>query len=143
MQQALKSHRLYTLISLFITLTIGLGIIIVPIEKNLDRHTPFETTEDGIWWSITTVTGVGYGDFVPITSVGRLIGVILETIGVTSFGLIIAFITISMLRKEQQYYWSRTTTRFDRLEEKLDKIDKSQAFTIKENGHSKPPHRIK
>lgn len=137
MEYAIKSHRLVTTIAFLIALTVSLGIGIVPLEKSGDPNSKFITTEDGIWWAVTTVTGVGYGDYVPRTTPGRIIGVILETMGVTLFGLTIALITVSLLRREQQFYWSRTTSRFDSLEEKVDKLTKQQAFTIKENGSTR------
>lgn len=131
MRQAFKSHRLYILISFFITLTVGLGVLITPIEKGNQPSSKFQTTEDGLWWAITTVTGVGYGDLAPTSTLGRIVGAILETAGVTSFGLIIAFITVNLMRKEQQFYWKRTTERFDRIERKLDNLEKYQLFIKK------------
>jgi len=132
MHYAFKSRRLYLAIAVLLTLTIGLGIAIVPIEQSLAPQTRFQTLGDGIWWSFTTITAVGYGDYFPVSTPGRTIGVILETIGVTTFGLIIALVTINLFRREQQFYWGRTTERFDRLEEKLDHLQKHQDHSLKE-----------
>ena len=38
------------------------------------RHTPGKTLFDAIWWAVVTVSTVGYGDIVPTTVPGRLIG---------------------------------------------------------------------
>ncbi len=45
---------------------------------------------DGLWWAMSTVTTVGYGDLTPRTAVGRGIGVALMLIGVGLFGVITA-----------------------------------------------------
>ncbi|MFE3194336.1 potassium channel family protein [Nocardia sp. NPDC059240] len=37
---------------------------------------------DGVWWAMTTVTTVGYGDHVPLSPDGRIIGGLLMTLGV-------------------------------------------------------------
>jgi len=37
---------------------------------------------DGVWWAITTMTTVGYGDLSPHTTAGRLVGVALMFIGI-------------------------------------------------------------
>lgn len=42
--------------------------------------------EDALWWAITTLTTVGYGDRFPITSEGRLVAVVLMAAGVGVFG---------------------------------------------------------
>jgi voltage-gated potassium channel len=40
---------------------------------------------DALWWAMTTVTTVGYGDFYPITWEGRILAVILMLTGVGVF----------------------------------------------------------
>lgn len=132
MRYILKSHRFVITIIILIFMTIVFGFLIVPIEIS-DPTTTFRNAEDGLWWSFTTVTGVGFGDYYPVTTTGRIIGVILETIGVTIFGLIIAILTINLYRDEQQFYWRRMTERFDRIEEKLIKLEQKQDYSIKTN----------
>ncbi|MDI9347447.1 MAG: ion channel [Methylacidiphilales bacterium] len=43
------------------------------------------TAEDAIWWVVSTISTVGYGDVYPTTSAGRVVGMFLMTIGVTLF----------------------------------------------------------
>lgn len=42
---------------------------------------------DALWWSFSTTTTVGYGDIVPITFWGKLVGILLMLIGVAIFGI--------------------------------------------------------
>ena len=44
------------------------------------------SAEDAMWWAVTTITTVGYGDRFPITSEGRLIAMFLMAAGVGVFG---------------------------------------------------------
>ena len=44
------------------------------------------TAEDALWWAITTITTVGYGDRYPTTTEGRLVAVGLMAVGVGLFG---------------------------------------------------------
>jgi len=47
-----------------------------------------KTFEDALWWSIVTATTVGYGDFAPVTLLGRSIAVILMFLGIGLIGLL-------------------------------------------------------
>jgi len=43
---------------------------------------------DGIWWATTTISTVGYGDFFPTTTAGRLVGMSLMVVGPVLIGLV-------------------------------------------------------
>lgn len=45
---------------------------------------------DALWWSSTTITTVGYGDVFPITTAGRLVGVITMGVGISAFAVVTA-----------------------------------------------------
>lgn len=44
----------------------------------------------GWWWAITTVTTVGYGDHVPVSVAGRLVGAALMIVGIACFAFLTA-----------------------------------------------------
>jgi len=94
--------------------------------------TTFQTAGDGLWWAVTTVTSVGYGDYYPVTVPGRILGSILSVLGVTMFGIVIALVTVELFRNEQLFYWKRTVERFDRIEELLKKMEKKQGYELEE-----------
>jgi len=48
---------------------------------------------DAIWYTYVTVTTVGYGDRYPVTNAGRLVGIIIMTVGVGLFGTLTGFLT--------------------------------------------------
>jgi voltage-gated potassium channel Kch len=52
----------------------------------------FAHVGEGVWWAITTITTVGYGDFVPSTAAGRAVGAGLMLLGFAA----LAFITATM-----------------------------------------------
>lgn len=48
---------------------------------------------EGVWWSIVTMSTVGYGDLVPKTAIGRVLGVIVIFAGIVVFGIAVASLT--------------------------------------------------
>jgi voltage-gated potassium channel len=62
----------------------SIGILQVENDPNSNIHGP----EDALWWSIVTITTVGYGDRFPVTTEGRLIGSILMVAGVGIFSVL-------------------------------------------------------
>lgn len=66
---------------------ISLGVL------EAERHAPGATITsfgDAVWWGFCTVTTVGYGDYAPVTIVGRCLAVVLMAGGVVLVGLIVA-----------------------------------------------------
>lgn len=47
----------------------------------------FSSIPEAFWWSLTTVTTVGYGDYYPITGFGKVVGGICAVFGVLAFSL--------------------------------------------------------
>jgi len=127
----LRTKRLRSALIALVFLTLAIGLVITPVEKKFGRLTTFQTTGDGVWWAVTTVTSVGYGDYYPVTTPGRILGAILEVAGVTIFGIIIALVTVGLFRSEQIFYWKRTVERFDRLEKKLDQLEREQGYSVR------------
>jgi voltage-gated potassium channel len=65
------------------------------------------TFPDALWWAVSTVTTVGYGDHYPVTAAGRGIGVALMLTGVGIFGVITAsaaawFVSIEAAETQDQ-----------------------------------------
>lgn len=58
--------------------------------------------EDGLWWAVTTVTTVGYGDRFPTTIEGRLLAVMLMFAGISLVGVITASVASWFVRIAQE-----------------------------------------
>ena len=57
---------------------------------------------DGVWWALTTITTVGYGDKYPVTWAGRLVAIALMIVGIAFTGIISAALVSIFLRRTEQ-----------------------------------------
>jgi voltage-gated potassium channel len=90
----LFEHRAQgTFITVFLItfmLVIFSSIAVLNVETVPDAN--IKTAGDALWWAASTVTTAGYGDKFPVTTEGRILGVILMTAGVGFFGTLTAYI---------------------------------------------------
>lgn len=84
------------------------------------------TFEDSIWFVLQTITTVGYGDIIPITGIGRLMGVISMFSALVLTSIITSVATFSLIekfRKGTELIAKRTSNRVNTIDEKLENID--------------------
>ena len=62
----------------------------ITITERVVESSNIKDFGDGLWWAITTVTTVGYGDYFPTTTEGKFIAVMLMVMGVSLVGVITA-----------------------------------------------------
>jgi voltage-gated potassium channel len=82
---------LYSTLLLSFFLVMAASISVLQFET--DPQSNIKSSEDALWWSCTTVTTVGYGDRFPVTTGGRIIGVVLMVFGIGIFSTLAASIT--------------------------------------------------
>ncbi|MBC8385478.1 MAG: two pore domain potassium channel family protein, partial [Candidatus Cloacimonetes bacterium] len=87
----------YSLI-IFLVIITGAVVILLFEYKNTDSN--IKNVFDAIWWSLVTITTVGYGDLVPITFWGRIIGIIFILMGFILFSIFTAFIASSFIDRK-------------------------------------------
>ena len=105
------------------TATVVLGAVgLYALES--DQNQAIRHFGDALWWAITTVTTVGYGDIVPMTPEGRLIAVVLMLTGIGVIGLFTASVA-SLLFVEQKGpppELAEILVRLERIEAALDRL---------------------
>jgi voltage-gated potassium channel Kch len=82
---------------------------------------------DALWWSICTMTTVGYGDHVPVSGTGRLIRAALMVLGVAVIGAVAAIVALAVALhvavQEEQEFETEAETLEQRLELDLARIE--------------------
>jgi voltage-gated potassium channel len=73
------------------------SVAILEVERDAPGATIL-TAADAVWWAYATISTVGYGDRVPVTTEGRLIAALLMTVGVGLFGTFTGYVAKTFLQ---------------------------------------------
>jgi voltage-gated potassium channel len=97
-REAIANRRAFPYLAL-VTAVIGVGIgFVVRLIDPKDFH----SYGDGVWWAIVTLGTVGYGDIVPTTPWGRVLGSIVIVVGVTFLAFLTATVTSLFVSTAQE-----------------------------------------
>ena len=83
---------------LIILVTIIASILIELFESS--QNSAFSTFWDSAWWVIVTITTVGYGDKIPITPLGKIIGVLIMFVGIALLSVVTATISSILVTRK-------------------------------------------
>lgn len=72
------------------------GVLFYALENGANTHV--QNIFDGIWWSVVTLTTIGYGDVYPITFGGRILGMVLAMVGIGLVALPTGILTSGFIR---------------------------------------------
>ncbi len=92
-----RAHAaLFSIIIWIILITEVASILILHVERYA-AEASILSAGDAIWWSVVTITTVGYGDLYPVTSAGRIIAVVLMISGVGVFATLAGFLSTRLV----------------------------------------------
>ena len=86
------------------SVTLGLALTFVflslagAVVMRLADHREFPSLGIAVWWALQTFTTVGYGDIVPTTNIGMIVGSAEMVIGVSFIAFLTATVTSAVIR---------------------------------------------
>ncbi len=96
-----RAQGAFNTVSVIAVLMVLFGsIAILQVEGTANGN--IHTAEDALWWALVTITTVGYGDKVPVTTEGRIIAGFLMTAGVALVGTFTGFAASWFFEKEEE-----------------------------------------
>ena len=110
-----------------------IAVIAAVVMRIVDDQN-FPTFGLALWWAVETFTTVGYGDIVPTTDLGRIIGGTLMVVGIMFLSFLTATVTSALIRRDQLVRDAslQTTDQVDlsevmdgiaRLEQRLERLE--------------------
>jgi voltage-gated potassium channel len=85
LEKRTQSAGLAALLASIVVIAVA-SIAVLRLESSAGDGANIRTAEDALWWSIVTITTVGYGDRYPVTTEGRLVAAALMAVGVGLIG---------------------------------------------------------
>jgi voltage-gated potassium channel len=105
--------------ALGVAVVLTLAASAVELDAERDRGN-IKSFGDSVWWAMTTVTTVGYGDHYPVTTLGRAVAVVLMLVGISVLGIITAALAAWLVKvsgeTEQKSEHKQVLERIDQLE---------------------------
>jgi voltage-gated potassium channel len=87
-----RAQSTLAVVAFLAVLVLEVGGIMILRAESSSPAANIKTASDALWWGYVTVATVGYGDKYPVTNSGRVVGVLMMTIGVGLFGVITGFL---------------------------------------------------
>ena len=81
------SFRELKMMMMFLLIVVVISSCTVYLVEMKNPEALIKTIPDGFWWSVTTITTVGYGDFYPVSEGGKFIGCLCAVLGALAFSL--------------------------------------------------------
>jgi voltage-gated potassium channel len=103
----MRINHLYTYLKANINFVIPIGLIFVIITFGgigvylVEHNKPganITNLGNAFWWAVITITTVGYGDYTPVTTIGRIIAVVVMFSGI---GIVVSLLTLLSQRRLQ------------------------------------------
>ena len=129
-RRPLTGRRAALIIASYTLLVTFAGGFIASLTDRKD----FDSLGQGLWWSLQTVTTVGYGDVVPSSGTGRVIGAIVMISGIAFLTVITAAVTAALIeaarrrqppttdREQLPELMREVTARLSAIEARLDEL---------------------
>jgi voltage-gated potassium channel len=117
-EHLISRHRVNFTLLLAIIATVAAAVIVLEFERGHGGN--IRDLPDSIWWAITTVTTVGYGNEVPITAGGRAVASLLMVLGIGLFGVLAATISAFFVKEDVS---SDVDPQLAAIEDRLERIE--------------------
>jgi voltage-gated potassium channel len=137
-RDVLTHRKLHYTLLISLVVTIGAAVLVMELERGA-TDANITSLPDALWWAVTTITTVGYGDRFPTTAAGRGVAVVLMIFGIALFGLLAGSLASFFIERgslDERSELREVLDRLDRIERAL--IGAGLA-SLEDRGHGSSP----
>ena len=127
--------------------TVGSAALLISTSAlaalDAERHEPGASIRafgQALWWALTTITTIGYGDTVPVSTQGRFIAALLMIGGVALIGVVTATLAswiVSLVEEENAEQEAATQAQVATLQQQVSELSEriDRLLEERESGH--------
>jgi len=111
--------------------TIVIGSLVIFSVESQHPDSQINSMLDAVWWTVATVTTVGYGDVVPVTDTGKIVAIFFMFFGIGVLGVFLSVLGTQFYKhrfereeKEISHAQKLILNRMDDLEKNQEKLQK-------------------
>ncbi len=111
--------------------TIVVGSFVIFSVESQHPDSQINSMLDAVWWTVATVTTVGYGDIVPVTDTGKIVAIFYMFFGIGVLAIFLSVLGTRFYRrrfekeeKELSYVQKKMFQKMEDLEKNLEKLQK-------------------
>jgi voltage-gated potassium channel len=113
---------LFRAIRTILAIAVTLVLIAAVLARAIEPET-FTSIGLALWWAVTTVTTVGYGDVVPQSTEGRLVGAALMLTGLSLIPLLVSVVVSILTVKRANEQHERDARNLEEQSQRLARIE--------------------
>jgi voltage-gated potassium channel Kch len=125
LDRALVQLTLRRAVLVIIGLVLLLAVVAAFVELLVDPE--FDSVGTALWWSIQTVTTVGYGDVIPDSTAGRFSAAVLMLVGVAFIPIMTSVVVSILVAQHTRVAQEEQLQRLDEIAKRLDSLDRRLA----------------
>lgn len=98
----LRKKEVFAIMIFFLIFIVLFSSTIMYLVENPAQPDKFSSIPAAMWWAIMTVTTVGYGDIIPVTPLGKVIGSVMTVFGVLILALPSAILATGFIEEREK-----------------------------------------
>ena len=110
---------------------IVIGSVVMYLVESPHPDSQINSMLDAVWWTVSTVTTVGYGDIVPVSDTGKIVAIFFMFFGIGTLGIFLSVFGTQFYKrrfekeeKEISHAQKLILDRMDDLEKNQEKLQK-------------------
>jgi len=117
-------RQVWPALRLIITGVVALVVIAAILERIVEPAV-FTSVGLALWWAVVTVATVGYGDVVPQSTPGRLVGVVVMLFGMAWVPVVTTLVVTALSRPsiEEDARHEELSAKLDALHQRLERLE--------------------